>query len=92
VARYGGEEFTVVLVGADQEQAYQHADRIRRCIADHVFSGGAAQPLGRVSISVGLATYPDDAPSVERLFEAADSALYQAKHKGRNRVEQYRRP
>jgi diguanylate cyclase (GGDEF)-like protein len=85
-ARYGGEEFTVILAGADREQAAQHAERIRRAIAAHAFSGGATQPLGHVSISVGIATFPDDAERVEALFERADQALYQAKHAGRDRV------
>jgi diguanylate cyclase (GGDEF)-like protein len=85
-ARYGGEEFTVILAGADREQAIQHAERIRQVVAGHSFSGGPKQPLGRVSISVGVATYPDDGETAETLFERADRALYQAKHLGRDRV------
>jgi two-component system, cell cycle response regulator len=86
VARYGGEEFCVVLCGADCGQALQHAERLRRVIADHEFQHGAHQPLGRVSISIGVATFPDDAREVQTLFEAADQALYRAKREGRNRV------
>jgi diguanylate cyclase (GGDEF)-like protein len=89
VARYGGEEFTVVLSGASRDQGFRHAERIRSTIAVHPFEGGKAQPLGIVSISVGLATFPDDAESVESLFEAADQALYRAKNGGRNRVVLY---
>ena len=86
VARYGGEEFCVVLSGADRRQALQHAERLRRVIAEEEFPHGGAQPLGRVSISVGVATFPDDAGGVKALFEAADQALYRAKQEGRNRV------
>ena len=86
VARYGGEEFTVILRGADREAAAQHAERLRRVIADHQFPNGNKQPLGLVSISVGLATFPGDAINLKTLFEAADKALYQAKNDGRNRV------
>ncbi len=85
-ARYGGEEFTVILAGADREQALQHADRIRRAVASHAFAGGPTQPLGRVSISVGIATFPDDGETLEAIFERADAALYVAKREGRDRV------
>lgn len=86
VARYGGEEFTVLLIGADQQQAIRHAERIRRAIESHTFAHGSSQPMGRVTISLGLATAPDDAADSAGLFRAADQALYQAKEAGRNRV------
>ncbi|MCK5795738.1 MAG: sensor domain-containing diguanylate cyclase [Deltaproteobacteria bacterium] len=89
VGRYGGEEFTVVLLGADRVQAQQHADRIRRTIAETRFPHGETQPLGYVSISVGVATMPLDAETREQLFEAADKALYLAKQRGRDRVCAY---
>jgi diguanylate cyclase (GGDEF)-like protein len=91
VARYGGEEFTVVLSGADRDQAYRHADRIRRTIAGHPFPQGERQPGGRLSISMGVATWPDDADDADALFEVADRALYRAKESGRNRVVLYDR-
>jgi diguanylate cyclase (GGDEF)-like protein len=89
VARYGGEEFTVILTGTDQEQAFRHAERIRKTIVEHNFPHGETQPLSRVTISIGIATFPHDATSVESLFETADKALYRAKHAGRNRVVCY---
>ncbi len=92
VGRYGGEEFTVVLLGADRVQAQQHADRIRRTIAETRFLHGEAQPLGYVSISIGVATMPLDAQTREQLFEAADKALYLAKQRGRDRVVAYEGP
>jgi len=92
VARYGGEEFTIVLCGADGEQAAQHAERVREAVAGHEFTNEAGQPLGRVTISIGIATYPVNSKSVTGVFEAADRGLYQAKQEGRNRVVVYRGP
>lgn len=89
VARYGGEEFTVLLLGADRIQATQHAERIRQTIADTACPHGEKQPMGYLSISVGVATAPLDALTRENLFEAADRALYKAKQRGRDRVEPY---
>jgi diguanylate cyclase (GGDEF)-like protein len=92
VARYGGEEFTVVLAGADATQAMNHAERIRDTIASHTFPHGQKQPLGGVTISIGVATFPDSARDLGGLIEAADKALYQAKEQGRNRVVCYDGP
>ncbi len=92
VARYGGEEFTILICGADREMAAHHADRVRRAVEAHDFPHGERQPLGRLSVSIGLASYPTDAADVGTLFEAADRALYLAKEAGRNRVEVYSGP
>ena len=92
VARYGGEEFTVVMGGANKSMAAQHAERIRRTIAEQPFPHAETQPLGCLSISVGIASLPDDATTMEELFEKADQALYEAKRKGRNQVVVYRAP
>ena len=85
-ARYGGEEFTLVIQSSDHREALRTADRIRRMVAEAEFAFGATQPLGLVSISLGLAVFPDDARDAAGLFEAADAALYRAKEGGRNRV------
>lgn len=85
-ARYGGEEFTLLLQNSAHEDARRTADRVRRMVAEADFPFREKQPMGMVSISVGLATYPDDAKDVTALFKAADNALYQAKEGGRNRV------
>jgi diguanylate cyclase (GGDEF)-like protein len=90
-ARYGGEEFTLVLQGSDDATAFHTAERIRKVIVQAQFPDGEHQPLGFVSISMGVATFPDDADTVEALFKAADSALYLAKEQGRNRVIVYSR-
>jgi diguanylate cyclase (GGDEF)-like protein len=85
-ARYGGEEFVLLLVDTDKRTAAIAADRLRRRVYDHVFPHEETQPGGQVTISVGVASYPADAASAPALVEAADQALYQAKHDGRDRV------
>ena len=77
-ARYGGEEFAVILPGADSAAALEKADRLRLLVA--------ALPDPAVTISVGLATYPFHGMSSADLIKAADGALYESKHEGRNRV------
>jgi diguanylate cyclase (GGDEF)-like protein len=86
VARYGGEEFAIVLVDTAKFAAAKLAERLRERVADHVFPQGDAQPEGRMTISIGVATCPDDATDPESLVRAADAALYAAKHAGRDRV------
>ena len=80
VARYGGEEFVVVLPGAGEAEAVEIAGRIRAAVAEHHLGGGG------LTISIGVATYPDAAATKEGLLEAADRALYVAKRLGRDRV------
>jgi len=85
-ARYGGEEFCIVLVDTPKLTAAKLAERLRERTANHPFEFSSDQPLGCLSISVGVATFPDDANDSEGLVRAADAALYTAKHGGRNRV------
>jgi diguanylate cyclase (GGDEF)-like protein len=83
-ARYGGEEFAVAMPETDAAGARVIAERIRTRLADTVF----ATELGplRVTLSVGIATFPDDGRTKAGLMEAADACLYQAKRGGRNRT------
>jgi diguanylate cyclase (GGDEF)-like protein len=98
-ARFGGEEFAAFLLNADCAQGLVAAERVRSDIESHLFSAtrrGAAgdevaQPL-RLTISVGLASYPDDARDPIELIELADTALYRAKNQGRNRIVSYCTP
>jgi diguanylate cyclase (GGDEF)-like protein len=83
-ARYGGEEFAIVLVDTPKLTAAKLAERLRERVAGHNFDYSDTQPGGSLSISVGVATFPDDAGDSESLVRAADSALYAAKHAGRN--------
>ena len=85
--RYGGEEMCVLLSNTDKEGAAYLAERIRRGIEAFSFAGGERQPNGRLTVSIGVATYPDDSSFRDGLVNSADVALYRAKHLGRNRVE-----
>lgn len=82
VARYGGEEFAVVMPETDPAGAMVIAERIRERIAKLVFETEQG-PL-RVTLSLGVAAYPDDAPRKAELIERADACLYHAKRHGRN--------
>lgn len=81
-ARYGGEEFAVVVPQIDPESLAVIAERIRAAI-----EALPAPPDGaQLTVSIGSATYPDDARDRDALFHAADERLYEAKRLGRNRV------
>jgi diguanylate cyclase (GGDEF)-like protein len=83
VARYGGEEFAVVMPETDAEGALVIAERIRDRVAKVVFDADRG-PL-RVTLSLGIATFPEDASAKPDLVERADACLYHAKRTGRNR-------
>ena len=85
-ARYGGEEFVVILPMTDRDGAVIRADRIRTMIADFPFARKEVQPMGSVTVSVGVAAYPRDALDKVTLIQIADDAMLQAKRTGRNRV------
>jgi diguanylate cyclase (GGDEF)-like protein len=80
-ARYGGEEFVIVLPRCDLAGALMVAERVRESIA-----GTPIEPVGRVTASIGVASFPGLAYSREDLIELADRAMYLAKAGGRNRV------
>lgn len=85
VARFGGDEFTMLLVDTGFEGALSVAERVRRSIEEHVFFVGDGAGL-RISISIGVATFPQHAQSREVLLDLADRAMYVAKREGRNRT------
>ncbi len=84
--RFGGEEFLLVMPNRTGAQAMTAAGMVRKRIEEYPFEGGATQPLGRVTISGGVAVFPDDASEQVELMQAADNALYRAKTGGRNQV------
>ncbi|NPV52882.1 MAG: diguanylate cyclase [Firmicutes bacterium] len=86
VARYGGEEFVVVLIETEKKNAIEVAEKIRARIASYRFPNEETQPSGILTVSVGVATYPDDARTKFDLINAADMAMYRSKKEGRNRV------
>jgi diguanylate cyclase (GGDEF)-like protein/excisionase family DNA binding protein len=82
-ARYGGEEFVVVLFDTDLAGAIDVAERIRSEVAAAEFLPGS--PVS-VTVSIGVAVFPDDADRKENLIDKADWAMYLAKRRGRNQV------
>lgn len=84
VARYGGEEFTFALMGPPTERTVQALDSLRRALADHPF-GTEGEPV-HLTVSIGVASYPEDGQTVRQLLARADSLLYAAKDAGRNQL------
>lgn len=86
VARYGGEEMVIILPETSRRRAAELAERIRQRVSEALFDHMQSQPLGKLTISAGVATFPVDASTEDDLIKKADSSLYQAKSQGRNRV------
>ncbi len=86
VGRYGGEEFIIILPETDKPGAVVRANRLCLGLTKVDVPGADDQPLGCLSMSVGVATFPEDADTPEELLHCADLALYRAKEAGRNRV------
>lgn len=84
LARYGGDEFTILLADTPHAAALQVAERIRCSVEQHLFECGSAPPL-QLTISAGVASFPEHGRARERLLEAADKAMYRGKSLGRNR-------
>lgn len=86
VGRYGGEEFLIVLPGCDASNAVSHAERLRAAVAEIRLEVGDDTICPSVSMGVAISNKHHPATAIG-MVEAADSALYRAKHEGRNRVE-----
>lgn len=86
VARYGGEEFIIVVPEADKEMACKMAERLRTYVENLPFPSKVAQPVGKVTVSVGIAELTEETATITDFIGKADSALYRAKQEGRNRV------
>ena len=84
IARYGGEEFCILLPETTKELALTVAERLREAIASESIKAFDVEV--KVTVSVGVATYPENGEDVDTLIEKADTALYKAKRKGRNIV------
>jgi len=87
--RYGGEEFCVLLPQTGIDEARTIAERIRQRVRTWDFPHGESQPLGRLTVSIGVSTFSESVDTAEKIMAAADRALYHAKHKGKDRVEFY---
>jgi diguanylate cyclase (GGDEF)-like protein len=86
VSRYGGEEFCIILPGTGKKESVFVGERMRRVIEAESFPGESHLPLGRLTISLGIASFPADGVTENELIHASDLALYQAKAMGRNRL------
>lgn len=86
VGRYGGEEFVIILPETGKESAVVLAQRLCEVVANTPFPGHPGGAAVRCTISIGVASFPDDGLSVSDLVAAADAALYRAKRTGKNRV------
>jgi len=84
IAKYGGDEFTIILPQTDREGAGVVAERMRMSVEQHDFPFA---PAGTMTVSIGVAVFPEDANDAHALVMASDRALYTAKRQGRNRVE-----
>jgi diguanylate cyclase (GGDEF)-like protein len=90
--RFGGEEFLLILPNTNVDQALAAANKLRALIAARPFAFADRQPLGAVTVTGGVAEYPHDGTDAASLLQAADTALYEAKRSGRNRVVAAARP
>jgi diguanylate cyclase (GGDEF)-like protein/PAS domain S-box-containing protein len=88
-ARYGGEEFVVLCRNSDVAETKLQAEVLRSRIEQTVFPFGEFQPLGKVTVSVGVSAFPVCGHTFEEVLENADQALYGSKEGGRNRVTAY---
>lgn len=86
-ARYGGDEFVVVLPETGLKGAVCIAERLRQAVSEIEVPYHEGASCQRLSLSIGIAAYPEHAGEVAELLRCADQALYRAKHLGRDRVE-----
>lgn len=86
LARWGGEEFIIIAPETNEQQACQLAETIRKLVAAYAFPHADQQPLGHVSLSIGVATMSDGIANAEQLLKLADKAVYRAKESGRDRT------
>jgi diguanylate cyclase (GGDEF)-like protein/PAS domain S-box-containing protein len=88
-ARYGGEEFIILCTEAGSDHAIKIAERYRKIIETYPFPFATEQPLGKVSVSIGVASWPEAGTDPQNVIEAADQALYHSKKGGRNRTTSF---
>ena len=91
-SRYGGEEFSVLLPQTALHEAGVIAERMRERIERTKFTHAKSQALGAVTISIGVSTFSSTVNTAQQVIWAADRALYQAKHDGKNRISFFQEP
>jgi diguanylate cyclase (GGDEF)-like protein len=85
-SRYGGEEFVVLLYDAKKEDAMKVAERIRSMVEGEYFLGEENLPSRKLTVSIGIAAFPEDSETKDMLLKKADDAMYEAKLRGKNRI------
>lgn len=87
--RYGGEEFCILLPQTSLSEAGVIAERMRQRVAERDYPFGKSQPMGTVSVTIGISSFAKHIDTAEKIIAAADRALYIAKSQGKNRIEFY---
>ncbi len=87
VARYGGEEFIIFVPQKDKNDAYAIGERIRKSVEDMKVT--TDEYFWRLTISVGISSFPSDGNEISNIIKNADTALYESKNRGKNRVSVY---
>jgi diguanylate cyclase (GGDEF)-like protein len=91
-ARYGGDEFIVILPDTSAKSSTLVAERIRKAVMSMVVPSNAEKPLPNLTVSIGVAAFPELGQTLEEIIQASDKALYESKRSGRNRVTAASRP
>lgn len=86
VARYGGEEFVIVLPNCGKHRAVELAESIRLAVESADFPCQDQQPTGNLTLTLGVATFPENGRDLEVLLKRADNCLYEGKRSGKNKV------
>lgn len=89
ICRYGGDEFAIILQNTNQDEAAVVAENIRRSIDGAKFFGEESLPNNEITVSAGIALFPDNAVDKDELIKKSDDAMYKAKFMSKNRVELY---
>ncbi len=89
MAKYGGDEFVIILPNTDKIGAFLGAERIREAVECEIFDGGELQPMGKVTLSLGIASYPEHGSTTKEILDKSDKAMYFAKETGRNKTVIY---
>jgi diguanylate cyclase (GGDEF)-like protein len=84
VCRYGGEEFAILMPRTDRKESLLIAEKLRQDVERFPFIHEATFPGRRLTVSIGIGSFPENGASAAELITSADKALYQAKHKGKN--------
>ncbi len=86
IVRYGGDEFVIILPETSTEGALVLAKRIKDKVEDYIFKGGDDYEI-KLTVSIGIATCPNHGINAEKLIKMADTAMYEAKYEGKNKIK-----